>query len=216
MFRKIIASAALAGLLALAGLQAPAQGGTMSYTVTADTAGLSGTLGYIEFSMSPSTPAGVTVTADITAYTSDGIPGAISPPIGDVTGSLPGPLVLDNAQYSDYQQGLTYWTTLTFQLTLSGSDVGNPSAVSGTDFSILLEGPTGQGLNTGTAGAAVDFYFPPLGGTETVVVSPPAAGSYPTVTLSAPAAPEPSSVVLLGLGLGSVVAFGRRRTKRAA
>ena len=102
--------------------------------------------------------------------------GAVSAPIGNVTGALPAS-VARQRQYSDYQQALTYGTTITFELTISGTDVGNPNAVSGTDFSILLEDSTGKGLNTGTAGAAVDFYFPPLGGTQTVVVSPPAMGN---------------------------------------
>ena len=136
-----------------------------------------------------------------------------SPPIGDVTGSLPVSLGLDNATYSDYQQALTYGTFIRFDLTISGTDVGNPNAVSGTDFSILLEDSTGMGLNTGTAGAAVDFYFPPLGGTQTVVISPPAMGNTPLVTLSPLSVPEPSSVLLMGLGIGAVVAVGRRRGK---
>jgi hypothetical protein len=212
-FRRMATAAALIGLLAFAGGQPAARGGTLSYLVTVATTDQTGTPGFIEFSMSPSTPSGVTVAASITNYGGDSTPGTISPPIGDVTGSLPGPLTLNNDVYSDYQQALTYGTFIRFDLTISGTDVGNPNAVSGTDFSILLEDSTGMGLNTGTAGAAVDFYFPPLGGTQTVVVSPPATGNTPLVTLSPLSVPEPSSVVLLGLGLGAVVAVGRRRGK---
>ncbi len=212
-FRRIMTSAALVGLLAFAGGQPAARGGTLSYLVTVATTDQTGAPGFIEFSMSPSNPSGVTVAAAITNYGGDSVLGAISPPIGDVTGSLPVSLGLDNATYSDYQQALTYGTFIRFDLTISGTDVGNPNAVSGTDFSILLEDSTGMGLNTGTAGAAVDFYFPPLGGTQTVVISPPAMGNTPLVTLSPLSVPEPSSVLLMGLGIGAVVAVGRRRGK---
>jgi PEP-CTERM motif len=215
--RRLIFSAAFAPivLLTLAGPESSARAGTLTYDVIVHSVGISGTSGYLEFSMSDASyPATPSVTATITNVVADGALGAVSPPIGDVTGTLSSPpLTLANDAFSDYQQAYTYGSTMTFTLTFTGSDVGNPTAPSGTLFAILLEDGTGAPLNTGPAGEAADFFFPPLLGAPVVLYPASSPNGFPFITFGS--VPEPSSVVLMGLGLCGVVATGRR-IKRGA
>jgi hypothetical protein len=217
MILKLVSPVAVIGLLAFAGWQSPARGGTITYDVTVNSEGLAGTTGYLEFVMSAATyPSSASVTATISdVVLNGGSLGAESPPIGDVTGSLSSPpLVMDNATFSDFQQAYTYGTTLTYQLTFSGSDVGNPGATSGTTFAILLEDGTGMPLNTGPAGEAADVFFPPFLGAQYTLYGP-STGSYPYLTLSA-VVPEPSGLTLMVLGSVAVAAVAHPRRKRTA
>ena len=107
---------------------------------------------------------------------------------------------------------------------------GNPATpFTGTVFSFALEDANQNGLNTGPlySGEAFDIYVNPSGGS--LMVAPndpyiaggpvagfaPASASDPAVTIAPFTAsiPEPSSVILLGLGAMAV--FGCFRKHRA-
>ncbi len=234
----IIASIALLAF-ACAGGPSPARAGSVSYLVTIDTTGLAGQSGYLEAQLSAAAPpSSASVTATIQNVVSDATPGPVTFAVGDVSGSFSStPLVLgnDNAGsaipgLSDLQQSATYGTSLDFKLTIAGSEVNGGSGVpfTGTVFTFLLEDASQNGLNQGPlAGEAFDIYVNP-GGSLTVTPNDPyvsggpvpgyapASGNYPTVTIAPYTAsiPEPSSIVLLGLG--AVIALGRFRRHRAA
>lgn len=220
---RMIIRLALAGAFALAGagLASPARAGSVCFLITADTTGLAGTSGFLDLQMNPSTTlASPSVTATVTEVSTDGTLGSTTITTG-VTGSFSStPAVMNNMSYSELQQTFTYGTTLSFEITLSGSEI-NPSTVqpfSGTMLTFALEDSTQTGLNAGPLnGEAVDLNVnqtvAPNVSTQTYG---PASGNYPTVTITPCAAvPEPSSMILMGLGLGAVIAVGRSRRPRS-
>lgn len=210
----------LALALAVLGLVGPARAGSVSYLVTANTTGRLSDAGFLELQLNPSTPpASATVTATISNFSSDGSLGSVSINTG-VTGSFSStPAVMDNTTLGDLQQNFTYGKTLSFELTLSGSEINNTTSgvYTGTILTFILEDSGQNGLNTGPlAGEAVDIYVNPNGAGTGLMVDtyPPASGNYPSVTVSPfGVVPEPSSVILLGLGAGAVLVFGRRRMR---
>jgi PEP-CTERM motif len=240
---RFIPIVAFIGLLACACAGGPslARAGSVSYLVTVDTTGGAGQTGFLDAQLAAAAPPAVaSVTATISNYTSNATGGPVTIAVGDVSGSFTStPLVLgnDNAGssvpgLSELQQMGTAGTFLSFTLTLAGSEVNGGSGVpfTGTVFSFLLEDANQNGLSQGPlAGEAFDIYVNP-GGSLTVTPNDPyivggpvpgyapASGNYPQVTISpaAVAIPEPSSVVLMGLGLGAVAVVGRFRKRRAA
>ena len=245
--RRIASSIAMALFLTFAGAGglSPARAGSVSYLVTVDSTGIAGLSGFLEAELATAAaPASPSVTATIGTVSTDGSPGAvtISTP-GVVSGSFSSTLTMTNnnasvvpPNLSDFQQAFTYGTTLSFVLTLSGSEVmsGSPTTpFTGTVFSFILEDANQNGLNSGPLypGEAFDIYVNPSGGSLMVAPNdpylaggpvlgfPPATGGpYPAVTIAPYTAsvPEPSSVVLLGLGLGAVAVIGRFSRRRAA
>ncbi len=219
---------ALAGALALAGLglASPARAGSVCYLVTADTTGLSGALGFLDVQLSASTVlASPTVTATITDVSTDGTLGSVAFN-NAATGSFSNtPLSIDNVANantfpSELQQNFTYGTTLSFEVTLSGSEI-NPTSnqpFTGTIFTFTMQDANGNGLSQGPlTGEAVALYVNPTPPLSNVMLNTygPASGGYPTVTaVPCSVVPEPSSAVLLGLGAGAVLAFGRSRRPR--
>jgi hypothetical protein len=104
----------------------------VTYVVTVNTSSVSGQSGFIELQFTP-VGASQLATATVSNFTTDGILGAVAPPVlGDVTGTLPGTLSMDNGTLiQDYFQAITFGNTITFVLTLGGPAVtapnGNPS-----------------------------------------------------------------------------------------
>jgi hypothetical protein len=242
--RKNLLMVAMMGALswAVAGWTSAARAGSLSYLVTVDSTGISGLTGFLETQLATAAaPATASVTATISSVLTDGTLGAVTINTGDVTGSFSStPLTLSNdngsavpPNLSDLQQAFTYGTSLSFVLTLSGSEVmsGNPATpFTGTVFAFILEDANQNGLNSGPLypGEAFDIYVNPSGGTLMVAPNdpylaggpvpgyPPATGGpYPGVTISPfSAVPEPSSVMLLGLG--TLFLFGRWSRPRSA
>jgi len=221
-------------ILAVVGLQSVAQAGTIGYTVDVNSAGIAGLSGYLDFQLSAAyVPATPSVTATISNFATDGVLGAPQPNTGDVSGALvPPPLVLDNASastngFSEYTQSFIFGTTLSFNLTFSGSDVNSSSGSSNSVFAFTMYDSNFNGLNQGplTGGEAFDVYFNPDG---SVTVSPnqptsspvpgyaPVSNAGPYVTIGPQVAtPEPASLLMLGGGIVGV-GFLRRKRNRAA
>jgi hypothetical protein len=234
---------ALIGLLSCtaAGWPSAARAGSLSYLVTVDSTGIAGMSGFLETQLATAAPpATPSVTATISSVSSDGTLGAVTISTGDVSGSFGStPLTLANdtassaiTGLSDLQQAFTYGTSLSFVLTLSGSEVmsGNSATqFTGTVFAFILEDANQNGLNGGPLfpGEAFDIYVNPSGGS--LMVTPndpyiaggpvpgfaPASGSYPAVTIAPYSVPEPSSFVLLGLGT-TLILVGRFRRALSA
>ena len=205
-----------------------------------DSTGISGLSGFLETQLATAAPpATPSVTATISAVSTDGVLGPVTINSGDVSGSFSStPLTLGNDNgaapitgLSDLQQQFSYGTNLSFVLTLSGSEVksGDPSTpFTGTLFTFILEDANQNGLNSGPfyPGEAFNVMVGPNGGS--VMVTPndpyvaggpvpgfvPAAAGDPTVTIAPFSVPEPSSIMLLGLG--TLIVFGRYYRLRSA
>jgi PEP-CTERM motif len=222
-------------LLVVVGLQSGVQAGTIGYTVDVNSAGIAGLNGYLDYQLSAAyVPATPSVTATISNVATDGVLGAAQPNTGDVSGSLnTPPLILDNANastsgFSEYTQAFTFGTTLSFNLTFSGSDVDSTPETSNSVFVFTMYDSNFDGLNQGplTGGEAFDIYFNPDG---SVTVSPnqpttspvpgyaPVSNSGPYVTIGPQVAtPEPASILLLGGGMTGLGLFRRGRNRRTA
>ncbi len=231
----IVASIGLLAFACAGGLS-PARAGSVSYLVTVNTTGGAGQSGFLDAQLAAAAPpASASVTATISNYSSDATAGPVTSAVGDVSGSFSStPLILgnDNAGsaipgLSELQQMGTAGTFLSFKLTLAGSEVNGGAGVpfTGTVFTFLLEDSTQTGLNQGPmAGEAFDIFVNP-GGSLTVTPNDPyiagglvpgyapASGDYPQVTIAPATVPEPTTVVLLGMGVGAV-AWGRWRCRR--
>ena len=211
----------LAVALASFGSWGTARAGMVTYVVTADTSSLSGLSGYLDFQFNPNGAAPVapnTTSATITAFTTDGVLGAPLPPIGDASGGpLPLPVTIvndDPGLTNDYTQGITFGTTLTFDVTLSGTDVGAASA--GDLFAFSLQDVNFVGSSTGPGGSIVTIAVNADGSTTGTAYDPINPGG-PTATVTPlGAVPEPSSVVGTLTALGAALGYRGFRRLRAA
>ena len=211
-------SFALATLLTVAGagLFNPAQAGSLSYEIIFDTTSLtSGAGGLVDMTLSPATaPASPSVSVLIDHYTSDGtvFPGGVlGTPAGTASGDLTtsGGVTMDNTVYSELTQNFTVASFFDVFVTLSGSEVGAGASgtFSGTAFTFTI-------FDSGTGSLAQTFLINPTGIVDGTISYPPTPGI--TVIPQTSTIPEPSSVVLLGLGLGAFAVAGRFRNRSAA
>jgi hypothetical protein len=246
--RCLLAVVAVIATLAFAGVQTPAQAGSISYLVTVNTTGLSGS-GFLEAAVSAASPVSpASVTATITGATgsfgaSSIISGTGSTPTGNFSTTLT--MTNDNATatisgLTDLQQVYNFPASgiSTFELTLSGPEIGVSKNVSGTVFSLFIEdsagnplnGPPGAAASNGgpspnLAGEALDIYVAsptpfgigaPLFLEEDTFPANTDSG-FPFVTLSPfTTIPEPGTAVLLGIGFAGIFVANRFRKRRAA
>jgi hypothetical protein len=206
----------LAGLLlAFLAVGKPALAGSVSYNVSVDTSTLSGQSGFVDFQFNPG-PGALAATAALSVFATDGSLQGSPQLTGAVAGTLPGPVTLTNStQFNDYFEGITFGTTITYDLTLSGDGVGG-SAPSGSALGMSLFDSTGTNplLTTDPNGTVVTVNVNPDGSTspETFPQSPNDSTPAATVSLVT-SVPEPSTLVLSSLPLGWAV--WRRLRRRA-
>lgn len=203
--RRILSLATLMIVLGIAGPEwgQSARAGMVSsiWFVSVDTTSLAGTTGAIEYSFIPGDLTASPATATITAFTTDGTLGGTPMVSGDVTGTLPAPVIAMNDQtFNDYFETFTYGSQLSFFVTLAASA---PSSIPiDTTFSFFLYDQNGNPISNSSSpsGEALDLNIDGLTGVATLVgyFPPP-----PIVVLAG--VPEPSGVLLLGLG-GAVLA----------
>ncbi len=203
---------ALAAIFAFAGFSNPAQAGSLSYEIKFTTSGFVQTPGgFVDIQLSPSTPSGfpASVSASIYGPITDGSLGGVSYTNGTAAGDLTTVgVTMDNTQAgNELTQDFSPASFFDVFVTLSGSEIGPGAngAFSGTVFQVTVGD---AGMNTSTAMLTVN----PNAGMVDGTVGISTMGPVMVIPLSS--IPEPSSVVMLGLG--AVVVLGRFRKRRAA
>jgi len=205
---------AMIGVLLIAGAQwgPAARAGSITYDVTVDTSSLASTTGGIQFTLVAGNSPAPLDTATITSFMPQA--GLMPPPTtsGDVSGDLSGTMTMDNQAASLYFEALTYGSSLSFQVALSSTPGSSSSA--DTLFAFYLFDSSGNPVSgpNSPSGEILDINIQgPSGAFDTpVTYSPPTI----TATQVSSVVPEPSSMVLLGVGLGAIVGWSRWRGGR--
>ncbi len=191
----------LAAALAGGMLPCAALASSITYTVTADTASISGENGYIDLQLEPGPAVANRATASVTNFTTNGTLTGSASLTGDVTGQWPAALSFDNlTPFSDYFQPVDFGTTESFTVTLNGPTPlgGSPSA-----FNVGFYAADGATpLLTVSADGEAGQIVVNANGTTTVTTfaSGPNAGSALTITAAVSSSvPEPAESVLIYL-----------------
>jgi hypothetical protein len=191
-----------------------ASAGPIAYAVTVDTSSISGTAGSLDFTFAPGPLMTQAAFLQILNFSSNGTLAGNPALTGDVSGTLPGTLTLDNGTgFNDYFEGFTYGTTLSFGVSLYGPALSSPDGVStsGSTFAFsMFFDPSGTFpvLTSDTSdGFAATIDVNPGGTTSVTNFS--AETSIGTV--SASAVPEPGGVGLSATLLVLLACFGWRR-----
>ena len=188
----------------------------ITFQVNVDTSSVSGTAGSLDFQFNPGPLAPVQAAfLDVASFSSDGTLTPPASPIGDVSGTLPATITFDNGTgFNDYFEGFTFGSNLSFDVTIYGSGLGPPNkpGKSGSTFAFSMfsdAGGTTPALTTDTTdGFAVIIDVNVNGGTTVTDLSTETTVNLP----AAPApsqVPEPTTVLLVGVGLGAM--WRRRR-----
>lgn len=178
-----------------------------TYQVYVNTSPIAGQSGYLDFQFNPgnnSLPASASI-LNFNAY--GGTLGPVNPGdlMGDVTGTLPGPVTFSNrAQVNDYFQSIKFGSFLSFTV--------DTPAGSGSSFGFGMFDNLGDPkLTTDPNGFAFILDYD-RDNNITPTFFPASLGGSSVVTASA--VPEPSTFALLGLGLaGATVLRKKTRTQ---
>jgi hypothetical protein len=173
------------------------------YEVTVDTHTISGITGFVDFSFNPAT--GTTpqfAFGEILNFAGGTLMG---PPslTGDVSGALPGIVVLNNdTPVNDYNQGFLFGPSTFFNVLIAGPALTNPGPFTGvTTFAFDLFNSIGTNLLASGPLFTVDIN---AGGNTTLTVN----SSAVTIT------PEPASLLMLFTAvaaLGVTAVFSKQR-----
>jgi hypothetical protein len=180
----------------------------LPYDVRVGTPALSGTPAQLAFDFINGDSSANSVT--ISAFATNGALGSFSI-TGDVTGSLPGSLVLrDTSFFNEYLQNSTLGTDLSF---LFETSTNAPAASSFPDaFSFFVLNSTGTASlfpTTDPTGADALFKLDITGTSEGTLTVYTATGGEAVISV-ATAIPEPATIVLLSTGLAGWFWFRRR------
>ncbi len=181
-------------VLAMSAVTSSASADMFDFSV--DTTSASGQSGYIDLQFNPGVSSLGAASAVISNFASDATLGLVQPS-GDVSGTLPAVVTLNNTtQFNDYFQALTFGTTTSFDLNLSGAF--------GNSFELSFFGADGQTplLTTDQINGfatTVDFNQ----GSSMVT------NSSSMVTVNA--VPVPGAVWLFSTAIAGLGIFGRRK-----
>ena len=219
-YRRTISLALATCLAAAAGDQLNrVWAGSIAFEITADTSGLAqGAGGLIDVSLSAAFPPGppASVLLQVGNPITDGTilaGGVLGTPLGTASGDLttPGGVSADNTQFSELTQNFSVSSFFDVFVTLSGPEIG-PGASgpwSGTAFYFTIyDSGVGSENATFLVNPDVDSNGNPIvDGAVTYFTS----GSPIQVIPLNSSVPEPSGLLLLGLGIGIVALAGRLR-----
>lgn len=174
-------------------------GDSITYSVSVNTSSIAGASGSLDFQFNPGPNTTQAASIEILGFSG----GALGSPTvtGDVTGTLPGAVTIDNGSiFNDYFTGYTFGSALSFDVSLSGPALTSPNGTSssGSAFAFSMFSDAG-----GTIPALTND---PNGFAVTIGVN--LDGSTTAATSSAQtnvSAPEPSTVLLLSLGVGTML-----------
>ena len=199
----------VAALLWSGNLSANAQS---AYSVSINTAGLSGTAGRLTFDLVGQNSVNPHNTITISQFATDGrLAAGGNANQGGATGDLSGPVTLSNTAYfNESARGETFGNQISFNLNLSENYVGPASP---DQFSFFLLDSTGQQsvVSTSDASGANALFTVDItgqkGGNVTVFdISTPGV----SVSVGAPVVPAPSSLPLFAGGLTIALIATRR------
>jgi hypothetical protein len=205
----------LAGL----GVISPLATADVIYNLTIDTSGQLANQGWIEFQFNSSSFGAQLADADVMNFATDGALIPTGQNTNDSSGQLPGTVSMDNGTtFDDYFEELTFGTTITLTLDLSGPALTSPNGQGGGTFTLdFLSADQSAFLFTDDPTNDVPVFTVDINpdGSVTPATYQSAGGGSPVVTFttgSQQTVPEPATVVLTWFVL---LAFaGLRRMKK--
>ena len=190
-----------------------ARADVITYNVTVSSSVLNGLDGVLEFQLAPNTAPGTDViTSVVQNFTGGTLSGPTMDTLGNVTGSLNAlpPLTLDDgAGLAIADQSVHFSSTFSFQVSLSGN---LPSPAPGASLYVLIFDPTftttylsGNNFSNNIG----QFLQIDVTGGPPVVTATDAGGVNAQQLRQASPTPEPSTVLLLGVGVVSFAGYRR-------
>ncbi len=184
---------------------ASAQAAPQLFTVSINTSSLLGSAAYLDFNFGAASVSADAGSLTISGFNGDATLGASSVLFGNVAGTLPSNVVLDNqpSPGAYYSQALTLGSSIAFNLILDGD---------------LVNGPTGGPDGSSFAVWLLDESFLPLLSLDALfVVDIDGLGQITLTNQSTETSvdgptpiPEPASYALMGAGLAGLMMLRRR------